>query len=354
MLREKFSVAYRKQILEEVDQTHFALYDSLMFLQPFVSLKLDTSKKVKSDDSFSSNSSSYAVTKSPLDEQVLIQLVKERPELFDKKHEDFRVISARRKAWDEISAVVGWDVDTLQKRWRVMRDRFVRELRKSKNVESDSQLNCSSFFREMLFLTQHVRSKKYEVEAHLDDSELYEYEQCDNSNTSLNAKKEDASQEQIYENFIIENDSEEPVRFDDGMLEEHIEVQDDDFIEEIIECSQNDQDEMRLTNEGETGSTDTIAFDDYPKSSWMKRENPTIPHVISHKRRGSETDDIQPKAKIAHISETSPTEPADNDEDITFGNTLGCMLKRIPQHLKTAVKLKLLQSLAEFEAEHKI
>lgn len=42
------------------------------------------------------------------------------------------------------------------------------------------------------------------------------------------------------------------------------------------------------------------------------------------------------------------------DEDVAFGSTIGCMLKKIPAHLKTSVKLRLLTSLAEFEAQHNL
>ena len=42
------------------------------------------------------------------------------------------------------------------------------------------------------------------------------------------------------------------------------------------------------------------------------------------------------------------------DEDVSFGNTIGCMLKKIPAHLKTSVKLRLLNSLEEFEIQNNL
>ncbi|CAG9802525.1 unnamed protein product [Chironomus riparius] len=365
VIREKFSLAYRKQILEEIN-SHWNLYDSLTFLEPFVNLKHE-SKKYKSEESFGSDKSCI-VTKSPLDEQVLIQLVKERPVLFDKKHEDFRVGSARKKAWDEVSAIVNWDIDTLQKRWRVMRDRFVRELRRSKNADTETQLNCSSFFREMLFLTHHVRSKKYEVEAHFDDSEDsrgYEYEQCDTKPfiAQKEQKFEDNTNieivtEQSFAHYIDDNDDlESSLRYEETVLEEHVDVHDDEFIEEIVECSQNDQDEHELMGQE---VDNVVAMEEISKNHWIKRDSLlTDNKVMIKKRRMSEDIQNQPLVKSVRLTESqssmrNPMDVTDNDEDLTFGNTLGCMLKRIPQHLKTAVKLKLLQSLAEFEAEHKI
>lgn len=353
-------------MLEEVN-SHWNLYDSLTFLEPFVNLKPE-SKKYKSEDAFGSDKSCI-VTKSPLDEQVLIQLVKDRPVLFDKKHEDFRVGSARKKAWDEISAIVNWDVDTLQKRWRVMRDRFVRELRKSKNADSETHLNCSSFFREMLFLTHHVRSKKYEVEAHFDDSEDsrgYEYEQCDTKQfIAKNEQKFEVDTnmeivtEQSFAHYIDDNDDiDTSLRYEETVLEEHVEVHNDEFIEEIVECSQNEQDESEfMESEVDQG----VAIEEISKNHWIKHDDNLLTDnkVIIKKRRLSEDVQNHPVVKNSRLSEAqtsirNPTDMTDNDEDITFGNTLGCMLRRIPQHLKTAVKLKLLQSLAEFEAEHKI
>lgn len=365
VLREKFSLAYRKQVLEEIN-SNWSLYDMLTFLEPFVNLKPDA-KKSKNDESYGSENKSFSVAKSPLDEQVLIQLVKDRPVLFDKKNEDFRVANARKKAWEEISSIVNWDVETLQRRWRVMRDRFVRELRKSKNAESDTQLNCSSFFREMLFLTQHVRSKKYEVEAHFDDSGdsrgEYEYESCDSKYFSKKEAQRESSNVEIvidqdYEQYIEDNDEpENSIRYDEEIMEEeHVQIHDDEFIEEIVECTQND--------EGDIISQDAqniVTMEVISKDHWDKHENASIDNNFpTKKRQFSNSEDTQHQPpKIARTSETqytvvNTTDVVENDEDLTFGNTLGCMLKRIPQHLKTAVKLKLLQSLAEFEAEHKI
>jgi hypothetical protein len=251
-----------------------------------------------------------------------------------------------------------------------MRDRFVRELRKSKNAETETQLNCSSFFREMLFLTHHVRSKKYEVEAHFDDSEDsrgYEYEQCDTK--SFMAKKEQKFEdntnieivtEQSFAHYIDDNDDmDNSIRYEEAILEEHVQVQDDEFIEEIVECSQNDQDDNGLM---EQELDEVVSMEEISKDHWIKRDTDNIltdNKVVIKKRLNSEEAQNEPLVKSVRLSEAQSSmrnvvDTTDNDEDLTFGNTIGCMLKRIPQHLKTAVKLKLLQSLAEFEAEHKI
>lgn len=395
-MREKFSVAYRKNVLEEV-MPNWNHYDSLNFLEPFVNLRPEAKKSSQNNED--SATSEKSVQKSPLDETVLIRLVKEKPVLYDKKHEDFRVSTQRKRAWDEIASVANWDVDTLQKRWRVMRDRFVRELRRSKNIDPDSQLNCSAFFREMLFLAHHVRSKKYEVETHFvesDDSRDYEYDDRKEINTKdddeqleittddhdkdnrviykkkgkfyyekdahIDQSSADDQENEHYTTYIEDSEElEQNVHYEEANIEEIDEndLHEDEYVEEIFE--NHEQESAHHHEEEEVLMQENIT------EQWVKREAVQSPdNVIMIKKRRASNEEIQSQQqqqpKVMRISDsqsiprnsTANENVIDNDEDIAFGNTIGCMLKKIPQHLKTSVKLKLLQSLAEFEAQHKL
>lgn len=359
VLREKFSVAYRKNLNDGIPSS-WVFYDSLVFLEPFVSQKAESSNKnssISADESTRTEESgkNSPVLKSPLDEHFLIRLVKERPVLYDKKHEDFRVGDSRKRAWDEISSIVNWDVDTLQKRWRVMRDRFVRELRRSKNSDGESHISCSTFFRDMLFLTHHVRSKKYEVEAHFGDSEdensqEFEWQVEEIEPSKIDDKQDD---EQGYEQYL-DNDAE----YEDTMIDEEIDAneiveneevcggEEENYIEEMLDNTNNEETYEENDNDGET-QYEAILADEVKIEKNSKRRRAVIEEKLQFR-----------PAKIKRIAEpyqsTASEANENNDEDVAFANTIGCMLKKIPQHLKTAIKLKLLQSFADFEAQHKL
>ncbi|KAG5667699.1 hypothetical protein PVAND_015670 [Polypedilum vanderplanki] len=353
VLREKFSVAYRKYVLDEINPS-WVLYDSLTFLEPFVNLKPDNKKSLQSDDTITKYEPT--VSKSPLDEHYLIKLIKERPVLYDKKHEDFRIADSRKKAWMEIAEIVGWNESNLQKRWRVIRDRFVRELRRTKNADNDIHINCSPFFREMLFLTHHVRSKNYEVEAHFDSNEddnskEYEYEWHLKEESSgkieiLSENVEQVNEDQNYEHL-------EEVEFEEETILEEVEYpNENEYIEHIVVENDNQNEEKISDNE--------INDEDVQYEAIVQRDLSEAhePIVSMHKKRrvSNENQEQQQSIKTKRrATETSQTISNDTaDEDVAFANTLGCMLKKIPQHLKTSIKLKLLQSFAEFEAQHKL
>ncbi|KAG5682727.1 hypothetical protein PVAND_012060 [Polypedilum vanderplanki] len=348
VLREKFSVAYRKYVLNEINPS-WMLYDSLTFLEPFVNLKPDNKKFSQSDDAITKYEPT--VSKSPLDEHYLIKLIKERPVLYDKKHEDFRIADSRRKAWIEIAEIVGWNENNLQKRWRVIRDRFVRELRRTKNSYNDTHINCSTFFREMLFLTHHVRSKNYEVEAHFDSND------DDNSKEYEWHLKEEFSG--INENQIISENVE--LLNEDPNYEhlEEVQYEEETLLEEVAYSNENEYIEHIYINNSQ--NEENVEYEAIVQQDLSEVHEPIETSVSIHKKRriSIENQEQQPsiitKRRATDTSQTDSNDSNDTtDEDIAFANTLCCMLKKVPQHLKTSIKLKLLQSFVEFESQHKL
>lgn len=313
------------------------LYNKLKFLEPFVNLKKD--HKIPEQKS-SSSETTRPVRKAALDEHELISLIKQYPILYDKKHSDFRSSSHRQSAWEEIADRAQWDVDTLQKKWRVMRDRFVRELRRTQYISSGSLINSSSFFREMLFLATHVRSKYYEIEAgaseeqnNEDDEKVIETPDDDiEYNSDSTPEWQDLNQTEYQ---ILEIEPEEETAHDEEVTFE--EVNDAEY----LEISDNDTRVAVIAEEAVSNET--------VKSGKRKCSS-----------KGDEDEEIQDhpqknqKLSESQQSSSFTKDAIDKDEDIAFGNTIGCMLKKIPQHLKTAVKLKLLTSLADFEAQHNL
>jgi Alcohol dehydrogenase transcription factor Myb/SANT-like len=385
-VREKFSVAYRKYQLDNVQPTWFC-YDSCTFLEPFVNLKPDMKKE---EPELLPVLIERNPPKSPFDENMLTQLVKERPVLFDKQHEDFRAANMRKKAWIEIANISGWDVRSLQKRWRVMRDRFVRELRRTKNIDGDSQISCSAFFRDMLFLVRHVKSKKYEAEATDVSSDISqdnwdvsgESESVQQVETCVIPETEATGEESQHLMEETTDGSGQVVTYsiDEGHQQQYVECFEGREETEVYDESSNDvpaedyyeeeeqvlektiEDEQHLIPQTE----DVVAVQEISQNQWydafnanVTSDNPVKKRKISFEireetpvKRRSESPAPSTSGHSRH--RMSDSMEVTSDEDIAFGQTIGLMLKKVPPHLKTFMKLKIFESIAKFEAEHKL
>lgn len=379
-MREKFSVAYRKHQLDGVQPT-WVCYEDCLFLEPFVNLKPDLKKEEPELPPLLER----CPPKSPFDENRLTQLVKERPVLYDKQHEEFRAANMRKKAWIEIANISGWDVGTLQKRWRVMRDRFVRELRRTKNIDGDSQISCSAFFRDMLFLVRHVKSKKYEAEA-TDASSDFSQDNWDVSGENDNdsalqvetcviPEPENVDDEHILEETTDSAGHIVTYSIDEGHRQQYVECYESrEEPAEIYEESSNDvpaddyyedEEQEQVTDktlEDEQHLTESvIAVQEIPQNQWYDAFNAAtssessvkkrrISYEVPEKRR---SESPAPSASGQSRHRMSDLNESASDEDMAFGQTIGLMLKKIPPHLKTSVKLKIFESIAKFEAEHK-
>ena len=97
VIREKFCVQFRKQISTGVPSS-YDHYDACHFLIPFVSTKPD-----KRSIRLSESQDESTLEKNDLDEQLLVELVKANPNLYDKKNRHFRNSSMRQKSWIEIA-----------------------------------------------------------------------------------------------------------------------------------------------------------------------------------------------------------------------------------------------------------
>lgn len=386
MLREKFSVAYRKYHLDG-GSSSWNLYESCSFLEPFVNLKPDFKKEELLDQPLLIEQ--RGPPKSPFDENTLTHLVRERPVLYDKQHEDFRASNMRKKAWLEIASIAGWDLGTVQKRWRVMRDRFVRELRRTKNIDGDSQINCSAFFRDMLFLVRHVKSKKYEAEAteicsdvsqdnwehqeSIDDDsrlEIENLETCmipDSDNVSsenVQVMEETADGSGRVVTYALDENNYVECYSGGGADQEIFDSSDEaeDFYEDEEEMLDQTADEQQLIPDVE----EVVSVEEISEEHWFKNREPT--ETLKAKKRKISFDDAdEPTVKREFIRSESPPASSNclprhrvsdvveaTDEDAAFGTTIGLMLKKIPSHLKTSVKLNIFQCLADFEIQHKL
>lgn len=253
----------------------------------------------------------------------------------------------------------------MQKRWRVMRDRFVREVRKSNN--SVQTTNSSSYFPHMLFLLPHIKSKNYSLEAEYDeynneDDSTYVHENFDiTSNGSLPevvVEEEEVEQEIVQHENIEEFDSYHS--YEEAELLE--EMQDDHNMvttEEDNEYS-DEENQIETVFEDDEQYLSSVTYQQ-DCDEITKEETEVTPAVVSRKRKHS--SDIE-EAPAAVKNESEVPRPATivshdinlalTDEDLAFGQTIGLMLKKIPNKLKTSIKLKILGCIDDFELLHNL
>ncbi|XP_050689702.1 transcription factor Adf-1-like [Eriocheir sinensis] len=123
-----------------------------------------------------------------LDERLIIE-VQQYPGLYDQTSPDYRDLRKKETMWQAVADSLGLHVRECQARWRVLRDKFAREMRKNVNAKkagaSALQVYQGSWalMSHLMFLTSHVRhrtaqgplKKKTPSEAGISEEE----EECD-------------------------------------------------------------------------------------------------------------------------------------------------------------------------------
>ncbi|KAF4086780.1 hypothetical protein AMELA_G00088330 [Ameiurus melas] len=61
--------------------------------------------------------------------ELLVSLVSERRELYDKRHSDYKNIDKRELLWQEIADQTGFDVEEVKLKWKSLRDTYTRKKR---------------------------------------------------------------------------------------------------------------------------------------------------------------------------------------------------------------------------------
>lgn len=98
-------------------------------------------------------------------DEKLIESIRDFPCLWQVNSRSYKDAIAKDNAWKQVAAQVGKDVtvDDCMKRWKCLRDKFVRELKKTKKKKSGdsgpSYISCWSLFDSLLFLTDSVKHR---------------------------------------------------------------------------------------------------------------------------------------------------------------------------------------------------
>ncbi|KAG1931707.1 transcription factor Adf-1-like [Pimephales promelas] len=99
--------------------------------------------------------------------EKLIQSVSGYPVLYNASLHDYRSSERRVNAWREVAACVGLSVIECKRRWKTIRDRYIRERRlcKLKREEGGRRLHYWPHRESLSFLDNHIRKRKIPSEA---------------------------------------------------------------------------------------------------------------------------------------------------------------------------------------------
>ncbi|GIY56233.1 hypothetical protein CDAR_108471 [Caerostris darwini] len=117
-------------------------------------------EKMNSEDEDESTEVASVLTSKPkLDELKLIQLIKERPALYDSGHPKHRYRLYIDQLWNEIAVEMGAPVYDLRNKWHVLRCCFNRAMKEmqSGNRRSGRQWHL---YNAMLFIKSYLRKRK--------------------------------------------------------------------------------------------------------------------------------------------------------------------------------------------------
>lgn len=95
-----------------------------------------------------------------MDDKQLIEEVQKHPELYDPKRRDYRDIDKRELAWSEIAEVMGYSLPEVQTRWKVLRDRYVREKKAAERGGHTTQKEPWHLMNLLSFLHKVVTHRK--------------------------------------------------------------------------------------------------------------------------------------------------------------------------------------------------
>ncbi|XP_017775443.1 PREDICTED: uncharacterized protein LOC108561857 [Nicrophorus vespilloides] len=110
-------------------------------------------------------------------EESLILEVEKRPVLYDKGLITYKNSNTREEAWKEVAILLQLDTDTVKKRWRSLRDAFIRYHRAIKYT-AGSKVGSKKkwvYYNYMLFLIPHIefRESSIENEKEFEDDQSY-------------------------------------------------------------------------------------------------------------------------------------------------------------------------------------
>uniref|UniRef100_A0A182PFN5 MADF domain-containing protein n=1 Tax=Anopheles epiroticus TaxID=199890 RepID=A0A182PFN5_9DIPT len=96
-----------------------------------------------------------------VDEEEFVKEIKKRPILYNTTHRDYRRITLRNDAWVEVAIAMRLSKQECKKRWRSMRDAFIKNLRNKNETERQGWIH----YRLLEFMLPYLASRKKDHEA---------------------------------------------------------------------------------------------------------------------------------------------------------------------------------------------
>ncbi|KAJ3659397.1 hypothetical protein Zmor_011087 [Zophobas morio] len=95
-------------------------------------------------------------------DELLIDLVREYKHLYDHSRKDYKDKTKQENSWEEISTILHIPVQECKQRWKVLRDRYSKELRlrKGKTGDGKKEKKAWPLFEAMCFINDHLRKRR--------------------------------------------------------------------------------------------------------------------------------------------------------------------------------------------------
>ncbi|XP_031624722.1 uncharacterized protein LOC116341663 [Contarinia nasturtii] len=245
-----------------------------------------------------------------INEEKLISEVQNRSILYDKALKGYRKPAIRETAWQEVATALESTVDECKKRWRSLRDAFMKQYKMYSRGDSNTKKRWL-FYEQMEFLAPYFE--------HPDEK----FDGADYIET-ITAECESVDKNSINQQMVCINS--------DGEYQTQIEV--DEYSEEQLE------------EEGLDSSQYITVIN-------KKGENSSVHYISAPNSHSSVNNDIQnqsPPRQQGKVQAQAHTGRASNDDpDERF--LLSCLpaLKRLPNKKNSLAKVKIQQILFEIE-----
>uniref|UniRef100_A0A182MJ08 MADF domain-containing protein n=1 Tax=Anopheles culicifacies TaxID=139723 RepID=A0A182MJ08_9DIPT len=329
--------------------------------------------------------------------------IKKRPVLYNMRHKDYKRICLRNQYWKEVAIAMNLSVQECKKRWRSMRDAFLKTVRNKSEVERQSWIH----YRLLEFMLPYVVFRNGDCEVTND------YVQCKDNEEGIDFIEFD-SDEEMYDGPVtvsyITQDGKQvfqvmhnPMRNDNSpassMHHEETEEEIEDCSEEqllqpfaygsapgaeyVLTSATDDESEQESVLYEEQHSSAITHIDKTIEPGWNEELLDDVKHIEpepdmeesehARKRLRVETTQIPPLARSRPSSPapsalpivTAPIPPPQEESkesDARLGITdpderflLSCapILRRLPNKKNVLARLKIQQMLFELEYDEK-
>ncbi|XP_061715561.1 uncharacterized protein LOC133523832 [Cydia pomonella] len=161
-----------------------------------------------------------------IDKELLISLVEERPVLWDKTLDKYKDKTASTAGWREICVILNQNFEVMEqkqrqefgkfvtKKWRQIRDAWVRTLKDKKNCKSSgsaaSKTKLYKYHHQMLFLKNIIEPGETHESASAEKTDTHESASAEKTDTHESASAEKTDTTAVNENHKTnEDDSDE-------------------------------------------------------------------------------------------------------------------------------------------------